>query len=279
MENVGELYINGIKEKLVGYYAAWLPIERFKLGDVGVLDGNLFRRITSLADPALQISFKERPDDEPAPINYVSDSGAKLHFKAGGEVNPNLPNIPKAKVGIGVDFSQTGAFVINAPEVYAPSVENIRQVGANIISAYRAGIWEEDWAAIVEIIYAPVATYIISRSSGSKLEFSVEGDAKVGSIDFGNTSVEFELKSQMGDVFSSIKARDTTPFFRLARIKTTWYNDDVIVTHLKANKLGGKSMTARLTLPSPSSIEENPEIANSLYFDFIRDSDPQLMKA
>jgi len=280
MEDVGELYINGIKEKLINYYAAWLPVERFKLGDVGVLSGNLFERSTSLADSHLQISFKERPDTEPSPVNYVSDSGVKLHFKAGGEINPNLPNIPKGKVGIGVDFSQKGAFVVNASEVYAPSIENIREVGANIISAYRKGKWQENWAAIVEIIHAPIASYIISRSSGSKLEFSIEGDAKVSSIDFGNINVEFELKSQTGDVFSSIKAKNTTPFFRLARIKTHWFSDDEIVTHLKVNKLGGSGRTTRLSglhLPSPARIKENPELADSLYFDLIDDSDRQVL--
>lgn len=280
MDKAGELYVSGIKEKLMNYYAAWLPTESFRLGDVGILSGNLFKRITSLSDPTLRIAFDERPDTEPAPINFVSESGVKLYYKTKTELNLKLfPNVPKGKVGIGVEFGQQGAFIVDAPEVYQPSIENIRKVGEDILVAYQEGRWDGDWAAIVSIVHAPIASYIISRSSESKLEFAIEGDAKVGSIDFGNTAVEFELKSQTGDVIRLIKAKDTTPFFQIVRVYTSWGGlGEPSINYISPDKLGSRSSSIKplFGLPAPKSIKGTPDSAR-FYVDLVRDSDPKVI--
>jgi hypothetical protein len=279
MATVAELYVNSVKRKLNNYYAAWLPNETLSLGDVGILDGSFFRRVTSLSDRSLEIPFDRLEDADPTPFNYVSESGVSLRFKAAGELNAKLlPNVPEGKAGIGVEFGRQGAFIIKAPETYEPAIKNIAKLEEDILQAYRKGNWKPDWVVIVKIVEAPIATILISNSSESKLEFAVEGDVSAGPIDLGNANLEFELKSQNGDVIQMIKAKKVTPFFQLARIKTHWWWPDPSVSYgIRALNSGQSDIPANsrgINLPAPETVKNDPEAARCLYLGLVSDSDP-----
>jgi hypothetical protein len=270
MTTPADLYIDGIKKKLKNHWAAWLPNEKLKLGDVGILEGRLFTRVTSLS--GLSIPFKERPDTDATPMDYVSESGVTMYFKAAGEVNTNLPSVPQAKAGVGVDFSASGAFVFKAPESFEPTIEDVVQIEKAIIEAYKAGRWKSEWAVIVRLVQTPVATIMISNSSASKVELSVEAEATPGMpADLGSGSLEFGLRTQSGDVIKFIQAKNLTPLFQLARVKSKpWYNP-----------FGGPSFaikaarahTMSLAAITPEQARQNQDVADSLYLDLITDSE------
>jgi hypothetical protein len=265
MSTPAELYVSGIKKKFANYFAAWLPGEKLRLGDVGVIENNLFTRITSLEN--IGINFTERADNASTPIDYISESGVSIFFKTAGEVNPSLPNIPEAKAGIGVEFSQKGAFIFQAAESYQPSIENIFQLEQDIISAYENGRWRSEWVVITRLVQTPIASIIVSNSSQSKVEFSVEGDIPLSSFDLGNASLNFGLKSQTGDVIKFIGGENLTPLFQLARIKNRWLGLGDLYLEVKSIGMIDNSMAAI----TPERVKNDPDIAKSLYLDLVHD--------
>jgi hypothetical protein len=270
MPTPADLYIDGIKKKLKNHWATWLPNEKLKLGDVGVLDGRLFTRVTSLA--ALTIAFQERPDTDATPIDYVSESGVTMYFKAAGEASTDMPSVPQAKAGIGVDFSAAGAFVFKAPQSFEPTVENIVQLEKDIIGAYKAGRWKSEWAVIVRLVQTPLATIIISNSSASKVELSAEGDVAAGTtVDLGSANLEFGVRTQRGDVIKFIQAKNLTPLFQLARVKSKpWYNPFGNPSFaIKAARSHAASMAAI----TPQQAREIPEAGDSLYLDLVTEAE------
>ncbi len=109
MSTPAGLYVEGIQKQLHDYFAAWLPSESRRLGDVGSLHGKFFRSVTSLDD--LEIPFQERPDTSPTILDMTSESRVTVTFKARGETNDSLPNIPKAEAGVGLEFGKEGTFI------------------------------------------------------------------------------------------------------------------------------------------------------------------------
>lgn len=267
MTSPAELYVNGIKRKLNNYYAAWLPNEKLKLGDIGVLQGNFFRRITKLED--LGIAFEERPDADSTPIDYVSENGVDILVKASGEINTQIPNIPEAKAGIAVEFSQQGAFIIQAAESYEPTIENIAALERNIINLYIEGKWFSNWAVIVKIVQTPYASIIVSNSSTSKVELSTEGDANIGTFSLGDAKIKFTLRRQNGDVLKAIGAKNLTPFFQLARIRMAWPGPVIFYSH-RPDRLFPSVSEGTGLLP-PQEYSSNPELQKVLRLDIIRD--------
>ena len=270
MPTPADLYIEGIRKKLKNYYAAWLPNEKLRLGDVGVLRGKLFTRVTSLAD--LGITFAERPDADPTPIDYVSESGVSMYFKGAGEVNTNLPNVPEGKAGVGVEFSREGAFVLKAPESYEPSIENIAQLEGQLIEAYKAGRWKSDWAVIVRLVQTPLATIMVSNSSQSKIEFSAEGSLPPGApVDLGSAGIEFGVKVQKGDVIKFVGAKNLTPLFQLAKVMSKpWWNPWGGPSFAVRSARGEASPMSAIT---PERVRDDPQVAESLYLGLVSDTE------
>lgn len=263
--STADIYISGIKKKLKNYYATWLPNEKLKLGDVGILDGILFSRVTTLDN--LGISFTERPDKDSAAMDYVSESGVSLFFKAAGDINTAIPNVPQGKAGLGVEFSHEGAFILKAPKSHQPSIENIVALEQDLRRAYQKQRWRLKWAVIIRLVQTPVVTILISNSSNSKLEFAVDGDVSAGGIDLGSAGLKFELKGHKGEILKYEQAKNLTPMFQLARLKKRWLRDPSFSIRSMRN---GIHPTDALT---PSEIRTKPGVADSLYLDLVTDDD------
>ena len=54
-----------------GYFATWLPGTPLKLGDIGVIKKNTFRRLANITD--LRIPFEIITDTTPVDIEYNSE--------------------------------------------------------------------------------------------------------------------------------------------------------------------------------------------------------------
>lgn len=263
MNTPAELYVNGIKKKLKNYWAAWLPNNRFHLGDVGVLDGKFFTKVSSLE--SLGVRFDVEDDRDPSPIDYVSETGVSIFFKLAGEVNTNLQNIPEATAGIAIEFSSQGGFVVQASETYEPSIKDIVSLQNQIIPAFKDGLWDKSWTVIVRIVEAPVGTFLISNSSESKVELSAEGDLSSGLAELGKSGAKLSVRSQKGDVLKILGAQNVSPFFQLARIKKKFIGLPILSTKSYTD------INEPLNLISPQIARDNTEISDSLYLDLVLD--------
>lgn len=263
MPTIVDLYVRGVKKKFKNYYAAWLPTERFELGDVGILKRDLFTKVTNLK--ALRISFKTRSKPDPSPIDFVSDAGVSIAFKAAGETRPDLPSIPAADAGIGIEFGQEGAFLIKAPASVMSWIEDIATLQDEVRKAYLQGAWHPNWAAIVRLVTAPNATIMISQSAHSRIELSAAGTVPSGPVDLGNANINFTVKSQQGDLLHIQGAQNVSLLFQLVRIKSNFLGfGDVAIA---------AGETSPLDFITPQIARDNPAVANSLYLEEVPNAD------
>ena len=261
MATPAALYINGIKEKLKNYWAPWLPSSKYSLGDVGILEGNLFKKLSSLKD--LSISFDESQSNELGLIDYVSESGVEVSFEASGQVNTNVANIPEAKASINIRFTSMGAFVVQIPKTNEVSIDNLLSLQGSIISAFKSGLWDKNWVVITKIINAPFATFLISNSSKSNVEFEIEGDLNHGLAELGNAQAQLSLRSQTGDILKIIGAKDVTPFFQLSKLRFPIGRFPML---REAKGFKGEIDPMHYVTPE---IAKKEEISNVLYFGLI----------
>lgn len=264
-----ELYVNGIKKHFRNYFATWLPDEKLKLGDLGILNNNIFIRTNNILDSSLGFQFTVREDLDPSPIDVVSESGVSIVVKAAGEVSQFMPNIPVADAGVAIEFASQGAFILKSPGVYQPSIENIEKLKADVLDAYRHGCWDKKWAVVVRLVKAPKATVIVSKSSRSKVEFTAQGDLSTGLIDLGNSNLTFAMRAQSGDLFQMIDASNSTPLFQLARLKKPFLRDPKVEILSK-----GQKNLSPLDLVTPESALTDA----ALDFDLITDADPEYLR-
>jgi hypothetical protein len=259
--NPAELYVNGIKKKLALYHAAWLPNAKFHLGDVGELNDNFFQSVRNLKD--MNIAFQELPDNSPSNLDIVSDQGVSITFKATGQTNPSLPNVPNAEAGIAIEFGSVGAFLIQASDVFESSIADIAKLQADVLDAYMRGAWKLQWAVIVRLVHTSNAMILVSRSSGAKLEMSASGDIPISGLKLADANVKLTVLHQSGDLVRVDRAVNVTPLFQLARIHRRVFAGPVVRLEKAASSL---SHMAELT---PELARSDPRVADSLYLDLV----------
>lgn len=264
MRTPAELYVREIRRRLNYYFAAWLPNEELKLGDVGILEGEFFRRTTTLEK--LDFSFTERPDTSPTPIDLVSQQGTSFTLKISGEANDAIPALPVNKAGFSLSFSNEGAFVFQAAESFEPSIEDIATLNEQILQAYKEGKWGKNWAVITKIVKVPYATCIISNSSNSEIIFETDAALKQGIVDLGNMDTNLMWRKQTGDLIKMIGARDISPFFQLSKLKRRWPFGQYYVS-MKMSQIFPPTLS--LESITPQIVREDKEVEDSLVLDVI----------
>ncbi len=257
MATIAELYCKGVRQQTKWYFSHWLPNSVIELGTVGTLvDKYYFDPTTTLADLGFDFHADNPedvvPDTAATPLKLSSGESASLSFKLAGEVNPSMPNIPQGKAGIAMEFSSEGAFVLEAAETFEPRIRDVAALEDWIMSEYKAGRWHRDWAVIVSLVKAPAASIVISQSGSAKLELSVDGQGKAGSVQLGDVGLQFQPVKQSGSVLDMSNSRDVTPIFKLAGLRPKGFLG-----------LGGvEPGTLRAVLPSaPMRVPERPEEA------------------
>jgi hypothetical protein len=258
MPDVCDIYSKGIKKKLKNYWAAWLPTTKFELGDIGILNGHYFQKVSSLA--SLEIPFDTTADGSPSPIELVSTSGVSIKVKIAGETNEAFASVPKGSAGLKIDFGSEGAFVVQCPATFEPAISDPLKLQNKIIDLFEKGQWQADWVVIVRLVTAPSATILISNSTAAGLELSSTVEFSAGLADLGSAGLGLSLKSQTGDIFKMLGAQGVTPFFQVATLKRRLFGAPRFTT----KSMFGLDHSIKSTITSQ---------AEDLYLDVLRDEE------
>lgn len=265
MTELVELYTKGIKRKLANHWAAWLPSTHFAIGDIGTLNGSVFEKVGTLDE--LKLKYYAETDSDPSPLDISSESGVAVSFKAAGETNPAFGHIAGGEAGVKVEFGAQGAFVLQAPEIFASEVGDRLNLRSQIISAFNKGVWEKDWLVVTRLLTATSATVLICKSSNASLELTARANLSGAVAALGATNAGIAIKYQQGDALSVIGGKKLTPLFQLSRLKTSFFSQPKVVT--KSLRASDPSL-AELT---PSRVRADRAIADSLAFETLTDAE------
>ncbi len=214
-----------IKElhKGFGYFATWHPGEPIEIGDVGILRGNLFTRLTNVKDTPVGL-VAVRPDNTAEDLSYVSERGVKIAFKAAGK--PAWPGsaIADARAGVAVEFERTAGVVFNAVRTTTPSISDQADLGRKIIAAWKAGQWEKDWVVITELVHAASATVIISNTGSSRIELEAAAGIKAAAFNLAEASLGLEVVNQNNIHTQIIGAAEMRPLFKAKGIRSILFS-------------------------------------------------------
>jgi len=199
----------------------WLPNTALKLGDVGVVEARVFRRVTNLK--SLHIAFETMPLGPAADLNAVSSSGAKIETKAAVSGLPAAAGLGGVDAGIVVEFQEEGGFVFQAAGCYQRTIKDRATLSEDILAAYETREWHPEWVVIDSLMHAACVTVLVSDSSNSRLELSTGGNVLPDSVPLAKADASFAMVSQSGSITRIVGARDATPLFHASRVRASFF--------------------------------------------------------
>lgn len=199
-----------------GYHAAWYPDTPHAIGAYGRMEDDVFISYGNVAE--LGVKYDINRDTIPSALEVNASKGVAITTKFQGETNANLPHIPQASVGLGIEFKSEGSFVITADEVYEDRVANPGALETQLRQLREEGNWDSAYRIVTGVLRMPVAKIIISQASDTKLELSLEGTLTPSIKELGKVSVNANFHWESTATMKYAPARDAVPIVQLHRL-------------------------------------------------------------
>jgi hypothetical protein len=208
-------YAHEVLENL-DYLITWPISTDVKLGDVGVIEDGIFKRIDTL---------KERGIHEPlvregigtTTLLYNSNNGVELAFDANAE---------SAVQGLGakveIKFSREGAVFLRIGDHVLKQFETLQVLGEEVMQRYRNGNWERNRVIVTEVITASAATILVSGNNSSAAIFQLEASLPLPqAMSKGKFS---QLLGLTGSFNAQVIGENVSPLFRTSGLRRNWLN-------------------------------------------------------
>jgi len=189
------------------YRATWLPNAPLRLGDVGVLDGELFDGRTSLSE--LGVETRQRTG-APMDLSFASEDGVDISF--------SVPGDPTAAQ---VEFGSAGAFVFQATGCVETQLDDLDTLTRALVAIRDLEErWQPEWVLVDTVVRAARATIMVAESSHASVTLSL--DAAAAKLSSLVPSGSATVRKQSGEVFHIVGARAITPLYRVRRFKRSF---------------------------------------------------------
>jgi hypothetical protein len=216
MKSAQKQYTDEVRKRFGGYYATWTPDVPLKLGDVGILENNIFKRMDNLNN--LGLTFEIIEDQTKASLEYSSKNSVKLTNKIAGDAVPQGSMLKISDTGIIVEFSREKAVLFKLNNVTSSYIDKLSALGDDILDRYNNNQWKKEWVVITELKKAESATIIISNSKDSKIELKANANIGITDLDIANTSFNFSVQNPNNADMKIIAQEGLTPLFQLMGI-------------------------------------------------------------
>jgi hypothetical protein len=209
-----KLYQTEMHDNL-GFFPTWLPGDPIDAGDVGVLEGGRFRKLTSLHELGMDCPIEESGVTQD--VKYTATHGTSLNTSAGAGV------AAVAKVEIKVEFSREGAFVFHASGLRQRSLQGRAMLGERLQPMLERGAWKKKWLLIESCYVAERATILVSEESSAGVSLRAASDIPLSGIALADPKVSLEVTGTRGRVVQVVGAPGVRPLYSCLRLTTGFF--------------------------------------------------------
>jgi hypothetical protein len=194
----------------LGFFATWLPADPLEIGDVGLLQGGRFRRMTSLRE--LGVAYTVETGGVAQDLQYTSTHGTSVTSSAGADA-------AVVEAEIRIEFSNAGAFVFHVSGLRAQRIESPAAVGRDLLRLHGDGRWDADWLLIEALHTAKRATILVSEDASGELILAAKtaGLQLIGSL--ADPKIELSVASARGSIVQAVGRRGLHPLYSCLRVK------------------------------------------------------------
>ncbi|WP_405758777.1 hypothetical protein [Streptomyces sp. NBC_00073] len=217
-------------------FPVWLPGNRMALGDVGVLAPDGWSKSTDL----VRLEVATEADAPGAPSDYDHSDGASLSFVTGASAGAvEAPWLPSGHVGLRLDFTRAGAFVLKAKGVRVTRIGNLAEVESGVLDLYRRGLWRREWVLVTEVAVGGPVIVVVARESGARAVVDLGAEAVAGGLDLGR------VRGSLGVGFRHGLAAQFATRERSAVLWRGMYVSDGLIGGAKLKHRGDEDMAGR----------------------------------
>jgi hypothetical protein len=225
--------------------AAWEPTTPISLGDVGVMEQGVWRRLTNVGKQG--IAFESRRGDALSSRSYSSSGDVKIAVKAGA----GAVGVP-VKGEVGISFGSSGAVLFNATGCREARIADVGSLELELWRRFENGEWDPRHVVVTKVLEVERAVILIASGKESEVGFSVEAKAglAVADLNLANASLSPRITHSKG-LTGRYLAESLTPLFEAVCIDRKGL--------LRRRQIGGATPAGGRLTESDADSSEMPE--------------------
>ena len=255
--SIARVYSDSVKKNQKVLYGVWEPGFPVKLGDYGVMTGNIFTQRGNISELAELKDFKikYRTDNTKDEKFFTSQEGVEFELKP--RVAGNIEGVD-VNASIDINFTKENAIFFNAAECVFEVIENKYELGKKLLEIHRKdkNSWRREFVVVTDRVVAKRALILVSTSSSYSISF--QADAKIPVIDLANGSLGLTLKSQKSSGYKVVTEEGIIPLIGLSKIQSSflWMGEDFKPLTTKYNAQMLDSIKNAETIQTEESADE-----------------------
>ncbi|THA60167.1 hypothetical protein E6P78_27905 [Streptomyces sp. A0958] len=211
MASIPELYTREMHTKYQ-YLACWLPSTPMAPGDVGVLSGHTFRKLTTLAE--LGIPFTRNPDSPFANLNYSSTDCVAV--APGVRVGPTADD---ALCTLSVTFTRDGATLFQASDCVQETLGNLPALEAALRARHENRAWRLEYVVVTEVVRTGPTAILVAEHRGAQLDLQVSASALTNPLPVASAAANCVITRRHGIAADVLVPDGATPLFRAVQLR------------------------------------------------------------
>lgn len=201
-----KFYVQEISKK-TNYRANWLPDKPLNIGDVGKIEDGIFTVYTTLEQQGIPVSVRE--SSASLNFDYSSNDLVKISKLDGNVLSP----VEQGKQVCRIEFLKAEGVLFQIKDPVKVVLANLKEIENQILEKYKKSVWDLGWVVVTEIIRTNSATIIINNGNSNILEFELNGNADIGSVNLADTSLDLHLLSETGKSKKIVTETSLTPLY------------------------------------------------------------------
>lgn len=201
--------------KNYGYFANWSPAAPMALGDVGVLDGYRFHRMTSLSELGVPFEAFDAVDPDGDAVKKYSSAG-QVDVAVSAEAGvPAVPGVDLS-VQVTVTFKRAHATYFRAVRCREQSIGDQLGLVGQLERLRQEGVWKPGYVVVSRVVRSGPVMLLISSHKGTRVEFQATADLAPLGVPVGAAGPGFGVSRSTGlAVEFVVRDGELTPLFGL----------------------------------------------------------------
>ena len=227
-------YLREMHERF-GYLATWIPTIRIQLGDVGVIRGHEYSRVTTLKEE--NIDFDTRSDKNTSDLQYFSSDSVSIQLEGKSSLAGAIAILGEAATGITIEFQRANAVLFQASGCHSSAILNQDKLARQILERHEKDGWPSEYFIITEIVKAESATIFISSGEGGRVELIAQGNMVIDQFKLADLNAGLKVARSVNIGTTVVAQAGLTPLFKARGIKRRFLRKPVFRYRGEANPM------------------------------------------
>lgn len=217
MSTIMQNYLQQVQKNL-GYRATWEPHRPMKVGSYGKIHRGIFSAYGHIDD--LNITHSVEKLKTSNQLTYKSEEKGSYTLKAKGEINPLFQKISTDEAGLLIIFKKDNSILFKIQDITYFTLQNKAEIAEKLNKLSLVNKWDASYLMITETLQSEKTSILLSKKKNSEIEIKYENGENPGILNIANIDFFGEIIRSKGMSLQFTTSSDSTPLFKLSRLKT-----------------------------------------------------------